>query len=141
MATTFKTEIKKTGVFFTSNPAKTFRQNVRVMMAAVAAEGEADVVGQLRAGESGRYPLGGGIRPGRVSGHVRGRTHNLSGKQWAVTAVVSVNNRGFSQQQGIKLMAAASWLESQGHAFRRTTGRIRRARAVNTAELLKGING
>lgn len=135
----FASNISKTGPFFTKDPAKTFRQNIRVMMDALAAEGEADVRGQLQAGEGSRYPLGGGIRPGRVSAHVKGRTHALTGKRWAVSAVVSVNASGLNARQAIKLQAAGSVVEAETHAFRRTRGRIARARAVNRAELLKGI--
>ena len=43
MATRITTTIDKSGPFFRQDPVKTFRQNVRVMMAAVVAEGEADV--------------------------------------------------------------------------------------------------
>jgi hypothetical protein len=133
------TTIDLSGPFFTNDPRKTFRQNVRVLMAAVAAEGESDVKAQLRAGESGRYPISHKVQPSHVSGHVVGRVRSLTGKPWAVTAVVSVNNSGFTKAQGIALMASAAWVESQVHAFRKTTGRIRRARALNTVELLKGI--
>ena len=133
------TTIDTKGPFFRSDPARTFRQNVRTMMRAVADEGEADVKAQLKAGESSRYPLGGGIKPGRVSGHVVGRVASLSGKPWAVSAAVSVNNSGFSAKQGIKLMAAASYLESNIHAFRKTKNRVGRSRKVNEAELLKGL--
>jgi hypothetical protein len=136
---TFKTELKKTGVFFTVDVEKVWQRNVQDFMAKVAEKGEADVRGQMRAGEPSRYPLGGGLRPNRVSGHVVGRTVSLAGKQWKKTAVVSVNNSGLTKAQGIKLMAAASWIESQGHPFRKTAGRLRRAAGVNTADLLKGL--
>lgn len=131
------TTISLKGPFFRADPAKSFRSNVRTMMAAVAAEGEADVKAQLRAGESSRYPLGMGM--GRVSRHVVGRTRSLTGKPWMVSAVVSVNNSGFSKAQGIKLMAAASYLEGTVHAFRKTKSRVSRSRKVNEAELLKGL--
>jgi hypothetical protein len=135
----YVTTINTKGAFFAKDPGLTFRDNIKKLMDELAAQGEADVKAQLRAGESGRFPLGGRIVPGRVSGHVHGRTHNLAGKRWEVTAIISVNNRGFTKAQGTKLMAAHGWLESQGHAFRRTAGRLRRARAVNMTELLKGI--
>lgn len=133
------TTIDLSGPFFQRDPVKTFRANVREMMDAVAAEGEADAKAQLRAGEGSRAPISAGVSPARVSGHVRGRTRALSGRRWAVTAVVSINNRGLSRRQGIALMAAAARVESQTHAFRRTTSRIRRSRAVNQAELFKGL--
>lgn len=138
MGTKITTTIDTSGPFFAKDPAKTFRQNVRVLMDAVAAEGEADVRAQITAGNSGRKPIA-ELGQDHVSAHVIGRTSNLRGRRWAVTAVVSVNNSGFSPKEGISLMAAASSVESQTHAFRRTTGRIRRARALNQAELLKGL--
>jgi hypothetical protein len=135
----FVTTIDTKGPFFTKDVRKTLRANIRDLMDAIAAEAEADIKAQLRSGEGSRLPLGGGIRPGRVSAHVVGRTHNLAGKPWQVTAVTSVTAQGLNARQAVKLMAAGSRLEGQGHAFRRTTGRIRRSRAVNTAELLKGL--
>jgi hypothetical protein len=128
------------GPFFTRDPVKTYQANVRDLMDKLAAEGERDVKLQMQAGQASRYPLGGGIRPGRVSAHVVGRTVSLKGKQWAQTAVVSVRNQGFTKKQAIKLMAAASWLESSIHPFRRTAARIRRSRALLTADLLKGLD-
>lgn len=133
------TTIDLSGPLFAKDPAKTFRQNVRDLMDAVVEQGERDVVAQLRAGEAARRPMR-GISPDRVSGHVRGRTSNLAGRRWAVSGVVSVNNRGFSPKQGITLMAAAARLEQKTHAFRKTTARLRRARGVNLDELLKGLD-
>jgi len=137
MPSKFATSISMKGPFFTADIRKTVAQNKRDFLDQLAKAGEEDVRTQLRAGEGNRYPLGGGIRPGRVSGHVVGRTTSLSGKHWLATAKVSVNNSGFSKKQGIKLMAAASWLESQVHAFRRTRGRL--TRLAKKADLLKGL--
>jgi hypothetical protein len=131
------TTIDLSGPFFKSDPVKTFRQNVRVLMDAVAAEGEQDVKAQLRAGNSGRAAI---RRIGdHTSDHVIGRTRSLAGKRWALTAVVSVNNSGLSRAQGISLMAAASSVEGRVHAFRKTKNRIGRTRKTNLSELLKGI--
>lgn len=134
--------IDVSGPFFTRDPELTFRQNVRVLMAAIASEGAEDVRQQLRQGESGRAEISARTAfgsMGRVSHHIVGRVHNLRGRPWAVTAVVSVNNSRWTKQQGIALMAAASELEGRLHAFRKTTNRLRRGRAVNRAELLKGL--
>ena len=137
------TTLTTKGPFFQADPSRTFRQNVRVMMAAVAAEGESDVKAQLKAGESQRYPLGGGIKPGRVSGHVVGlgpiSKLSRTRREGGLAAVVFVNNTGFTKKQGTKLMAAASHLEGTVHAFRKTKNRIARSRKVNEAELLKGL--
>ena len=114
-------------------------KNIKVLMDALSEEGEADVKVQLQAGEGNRAPIARRVQPERVSGHVIGRTESLRGRNWEVTAVVSVQNQGFSKAQGTALMAAASRVEGQTHAFRKTTNRLRRARKINAAELLKGI--
>lgn len=137
VGTKITTTIRRTGPFFEKDPRKTFRQNVRTMMDAVAREGEDDVVAQMKAGDESRAPIA--VGGGRVSGHVVGRTHSLSGRRWAVTAVVSVNAAGHSKVVAQSQMAAASRVEKVTRAFRRTTGRLRKARAINVAELLKGL--
>jgi hypothetical protein len=131
------TTIKMTGPFFEHDPKKTFRQNVRSMMDAISVEAERDVQAQMRVGEASRAPIS--LLGDRVADHVRSRTTNLAGHRWAVTAVVSVNNRNFGPSQGIALMAAAATVERDIGAFRKMTSRMRRARAVNQAELLKGL--
>ncbi len=125
-----------TGPFFEKDPALTFRQNVRGLMDQIADIGEADVKAQLTAGQSTRAPMR-LVTPNRVAAHVVGRTKNLAGQRWAVTAVVSVNNSGLSKAQGIQLMAAASRLEGQTGAFKRSNGRMRKASKLN--DLTKGI--
>jgi hypothetical protein len=128
------------GPFFQRDPNKTFRANIRDMMDKLSEEAERDVRLQLEVGQGSRLPLGGGVRPGRVSAHVVGRTKSLAGKRWQVTAHVSVRPpAGATRPQAIKLMAAASLLESRLHPFRRTAGRVRRARAVISANLTKGL--
>jgi hypothetical protein len=129
--------IDVSGPFFQRDPRKTFRANVRVMMRRIEEEGEADVIQQQHVGEGSRAEISHGL--GRVSQHVVGRVTSVTGRPWQVTAVVSVNNSGFSGAEGIALMAAASRVEAETHAFRRTTTRLRKARAINAAELLKGI--
>lgn len=135
--TPIATTIDLSGPFFKVDPVKTFRANVQTLMEAVAKEGEGDVKAQLRAGNGSRKPIA--ALGGHVSDHVVGRVRSLSGKRWQVTAVVSVNNSGLTAKGGISLMAAASEVERQTKAFRRTTARLRKARALNTAELLKGL--
>jgi hypothetical protein len=132
----FKTSITKDGPFFHGDPAKTFRDNAHDLMLAVAREGAVDVRGQMRATEAGRRPI---AQIGdRVADHVEGELRKApSGSKYS--AVVFVRNRGFTKNEAISLMAAASQVESQIHAFRKTSGRISRAKGVNMDELLKGI--
>lgn len=132
----FKTTIKKDGPFFHGDPAKTFRENAHNLMLSVASEGASDVIGQLKAGESNRRPIA--ALGDRVSDHVAGELRKTpAGPNYQ--AVVFVRNRGLSRKGAISLMAAASVVESKVHAFRKTKGRMARARAINSAELLKGL--
>ncbi len=136
--TRITTTIDTSGPFFTKDPAKTFRANIRELMDALALEGAADVIAQLLSNQSRRAPIR-IVEPPRVAGHVVGRTQNLRGKRWQATAVISVLNVDLTKAEGTALMAAAAEIESRDHVFRRTTSRLRRARAINRAELLKGL--
>jgi hypothetical protein len=131
------TSITYSGPFFTNDPAKTFGGTVRVMLKRMAEEGEADVQTQLRATDGARQPIA--SLGDHVSDHVIGRVVSMKGKQWFYNARISVNNSGFSKVEGTSLMAAAANVERQTHAFRRTATRLRKSRAINKAELLKGI--
>jgi hypothetical protein len=121
------------GPFFQSDPAKTFRRNIRDFMDEVVEVGAEDVRVQLRAGQGSRAAIS--ATGERVADYVVGRTSNLSGKRWAVTGVVSVRPVGLSRRGAISVMAAAARVEAQTHAFRRTTSRLRKAKT----DLLKGL--
>lgn len=132
-----KLEVDLSGPFFTRNPGLTLRGNIARMMEGIASEGERLVRQDLARGESARATI---RRLGdRVSGHAIGRVTSLSGKHWLATAVLSVNNRGYSRAQGISLMAAASSLESRQHSFRRVAQAIRRSRVILNANLTAGL--
>lgn len=129
------TTIDYTGPFFEKDPTKTLRQNVRIMLEAMAREGESDVRAQIPS------------KSGDTAAGIHGRVKNLEGKPWAVTMVVSQQRvfpwkkrgargfvgRGEAEYRGGKL-------EAKLHMFRRTSGRLSRSRAVNMAELTKGLN-
>jgi hypothetical protein len=139
MGTKITTTIDLSGPFFTKDIRRTMRSNIEDLVAAIAEEAETDVSAQLAAGEAGRALISAGVQPARLSSHVIGRVRSIGGKDWHRTAVVSINNTGFTKKQGTALMAAASVVEGKTHAFRRTTARLRKSRAVNQAELLKGL--
>lgn len=122
------------GPFFERDPAKTFRQNVRDFLDAVVAEGEKDVRLQIEA-KRGSMPH----YTGHTAAHVRGRTKSLAGKRWMVTGVVSMDTRDMTRAQAIRTQAAASSIEGRFHPFRRTVGRIKRARGVSIERLMRGI--
>jgi hypothetical protein len=130
------TTIDMSGPFFRKDPVKTFRQNVRELMDQIAVAGESDVKAQMATGQGSRAVMN-MVDPNRVAAHVVGRTKSLGGKRWAVTAVVSVNNSGLSRAQGIQLMAAASQVERQTGAFKRTASRVRKVSKLN--DLTEGM--
>lgn len=132
------TSIDMSGPFFEGDPTKKLHQNLDALKEAMAREGAEDVRTQLRATQGTRAPVR-RLAPTHVSDHIIGRTRSLAGKRWVVTAVVGVNNSGFTPKQGKSLMAAARVVEARTHVFRRTTGRLRRLRAINRAELSKGL--
>lgn len=135
-----RSSISVEGPFFRNDPRKTFRQNGRVMLRGLEEEGSRDVESQYRAGQGQRAPISSGVTPNRVADHVEGRQVSTRGNPWQVTAVISVHPAaGMGGRQAVALMAAASRVEGQTGAMRKTTARLRRARKINAAELLKGI--
>ena len=124
------TSIDLSGPFFRYDPVKTFSANQIDMLEAFAAEGQEDVQTQVAAAGYG----GGNFYEGVV-----GRVKALSGKQWRATAVISQTHvypwagGGQKQYRGGKL-------EARHGFFRKTKSRLGRSRAVNRAELTKGMN-
>lgn len=123
-----------TGPFFTRDPKRTIRQNIRDMLDRLAAEMESDVQGQMenRAGSMPGWT-------GWTRDHVVGRTESLGGKRWGLTAVVSANTNHMDRDEAIRTKAAAATIERRWHPFRRTTSAARRSRAVIGANLTEGL--
>lgn len=136
------------GPFFQRDPSKTFRQNVRVYMARVASISE---------GEVRRRMMSGGAEGAATAPHVVGRTHSISGRQWAVTARVSVSTSGLDGSAAVRRMAIAAGRhtsttrtgrvigttrggESRTHAFRDASKAITDAAQANVDKLLEGLN-
>jgi hypothetical protein len=80
---------------------------------------------------TGRAPIS--ALGGHVADHVIGIVPDPT------VMVVMVANRGLSAKQAISLMAAAGEVERQSGAFRKAAARLRAARLVNVAELVKGL--
>jgi hypothetical protein len=124
-----KLTVELSGPFFQRDPKRTVRANIRRMLEGLAAEGERLV----------QSAFAGSIVSGKSQRGVRGRVQSLSGKPWALTAVVSQTDvkpwpgGGSKQYRGGKL-------EAQRHMFRRTAAAMRRSRAVLSANLTEGLN-
>ena len=136
----FHTSITKRGIFWTADIDARFGENVRTMMEAVAAEAQADVRGQMQAGEGTRAPLKNVGEYTRVSQAIVGRVASLAGKPWYYNTVVSPSREGLGATEAIGLYAAAASIEEAKHPIRTTAGRVRRAKAVTQAQLLNGIS-
>lgn len=124
---TAKLTVDLSGPFFRRRPGDTLYRNIGRMLEGLAEEGERLVQSQ--------YPIYTGA--GRAG--VRGRVHSLSGKRWAVSAVVSQTHvypwpgGGQKQYRGGKT-------EARHHMFRDTARALRRSRAVLSANLTEGMN-
>ena len=123
------TTIDLSGPFFEQDPTRTLSKNIQTMLEAVEEEGAADVEAQAASHQ----------RTGAFYAGIEGRVRSVAGKHWLRTAVISETHvypwpgGGSKQYRGGKL-------EARYHMFRTTASRLRRARAVNTAELTKGMN-
>lgn len=158
-----------TGPLFMRDPAKTFVENVRRMMEGIAEEGEKAAVAMISASEGGRSPITAASPnrvSQHVRGRVKslaGKPWTF----WAVISVnpagVSLgarisalarsqrgsNRRALnrlarltglnSRSAAISLMAAASEVERETHAFRTLTQQMRSSRAALRANLAEGL--
>lgn len=131
------TTISYKGPFFERDVNKTLAENVRLMMEGIAREGEEDVKAQLEATAANRAPLSIG---GRVSERIEGRIHSLANAPWWQNAVISPSRSGLGAREAIALYAGASRVEGETGIIKRTTTRLRRAKAVQLAELTRGLD-
>lgn len=120
------------GPFFERDPAETFAQNGARMMSALAIEGELDLKARI-----GAIPPA-GVKTGGTRRRVRGRARAAGGKPWRTTAVVGVQ-RELAGPDPIATYAALHEIESRHAPVRQTATAMRRARAINVGELLRGI--
>lgn len=122
------------GPFFTRDPRRTVKQNIREMMGRLADETEGDIRRAIAA-RRGAMPRS----AGKTLGALRGRNEALSGKDWYQSMVVSVDTSRMDRQQAIATKAAAMTIERRWRPFRRATSTIRRSRAILAANLTKGL--
>lgn len=116
-----RSQISLTGPFFTRDPVKTWRKNVKDLMADIAEQGEADVRQQ--------WPVKTGA--GRAGTH--GFVREINAEPVAVVAAMHVYpwpaGGGAKQYRGGKI-------ERRRHMFRNTKGRIGKRVKI---DLLKGL--
>lgn len=124
------------GPFFEKDPTKTFRQNLRDMMDALAKEAEKDVRAQ--------------ITSAHVNPNVKGYTTGTkTSKRWATSMAVNLLPTG-TKAESIQNAAilygrrkgnhgTTVGIEAKSHPFARTARAIRSMRAIMAANLTKGI--
>lgn len=128
------TKVTLEGNFFTRDPRKTVRGNIRDMMRELAEWMETEARAQVRAA-----PLPRSV--GWTAGHIKGRTESpKTGRHWDVTAVASANTWGMSERDATRTLAAASGVERRFHPFRRVKSGLFRARPLIVANLTKGLD-
>jgi hypothetical protein len=139
MAPKYGPSIKYSGPFFARDVKKTFRANARDLVTAIAEDGERMVKDNLTPG-NGRVT-------GRYADAVEGRAKSLSGKKWALTAVVTStrhlempNFRGYGTflETGLrgKVMSSFRGL----WVYKRVANALRRGSKAARADLVKGLN-
>lgn len=126
------TQVELVGPFFRVDPRKTFRQNARVLLQAVAEEGEKNVKARAP-----YYTGRGGDPNAHIRDHIRGRVVSLRGKPWALTSVVSSLFHMYNTYNG-KHYGYGRKLERKYRFFRRGVASIRKQRREAT-QLLKGL--
>lgn len=126
------TKVTTDGPFFKVDPRKTFRANARVMLQAVADEGEKAVKSR-----SPYYTGSKGDPNAHIRDFIKGRVKSLSGKPWAMTAVVSSLFHFYNTQNG-RHYGYGRKLEARTKFFRRGIATVRPERR-EAEKLLRGL--
>lgn len=120
------TKVELSGPFFRADPKKTWRQNVRAMMRAIAEEGERSVRNAVTFER--------GPEPYHIADDITGRVESLGGKPWALNAVVSIPNA----RRGHVFSPYARKLDRRTKFFSRGVRAIRKQRR-EAMRLLEGL--
>jgi hypothetical protein len=130
--TTVTTKISLEGPIFTHDPKKTIRTNIHAMLEEVAESGAHNVQAQLTPGH-------GWDATGRDAVHLRdyviGRVESLSGRPWALHAVVSA----VTLQRQLRAHSYIGRVERRYRMFARAYRAISSSRPRLADELAKGL--
>ena len=134
----FRAELS--GPFFTRDPAKTIRENIKTVLDELAKRGERQVKALIAGKPGARY----------VVDNVRGYTTSTkSGRRWELSVAVNLIPSGdraaairsaailYGRRKGTH--GTTIGIEERWHPFRNTKNDIARSRAFLTANLTKGI--
>lgn len=127
------TTISRDGPFFAHDPQATFQENLATMLEAIAREGESDVRAQV-APYSKTHTFESGVI---------GRTHRLDGAPFKTPQAVVSEQHVYPWKHHKSAPEAAQYrggrFERKHGVFGRTFRRIRSMKALNAAELMRGL--
>lgn len=129
------TKVTLDGAFFTRDPRKTVRGNIRDMLDSLADWMEETVQSDI-AGHAGQMPFYTGRTRDSIDGYT---TSKKTGKRWGLHAAVGAVTFGMDRKNAIRTKAAAATIERRWHPFRRVKSGIYRARPLINANLTKGL--
>jgi len=129
-----RAKVSMSGPFFAPDANLRLGQNIRRMLQGVAEEGE-------RVASERAPRLSGALSVG-----IEGRVSSVNGKPWLLTAVISATHVYPWKNKGARGFVGRAQAEYRGgkaegryRMFRATTYQLRRARAVLTADLTRGL--
>lgn len=131
---TFRVEYDFSGPFFTKNPGKTVRANIRDLMDSLARESEdqlKEAIGGLES--SMKHPTG------WTREHIVGRTSSLTGSRWGLHMVISANTNHMTRHDAIRTKAAAAGIERRWHPFRKLASALRSSARIGRFDITKGL--
>ena len=127
------TTISRSGPFFEHDPQATFQRNLELMLEGIAREGESDVRAQVAPYSKTRTFESGVI----------GRTHRLDGVPFKTPQAVVSEQHVYPWKHHESAPDAAQYrggrFERKHGVFGRTFRRVSSMRALNQAELLRGL--
>lgn len=129
------TKVTLEGDFFSRDPVKSYRQNIRDMLEALSVEMEEQVKSQIGS-HQGEMPRWSGWTHDHTKGYVTGA---MSGRRWQYWAAVAAYTSGMSKADAIRTKAAAVTIEKRWHPYRNVKSGVYRARALISADLAKGL--
>lgn len=128
-------KVELSGDFFTHDPGKTLRANVRDMMDAIAAWMEIEAKAGVAA-VAGSMPSSTGYTREHVVGYT---TSGKTGKRWGTWAAVGLPTNGMDARQARRTKAAGASVEKRFHPFRRVKSGVYRSRPIIQANLAKHL--
>jgi hypothetical protein len=124
------------GGFFTRDPGKTLRANVRDMLDGLAAEMEKEVKGII-GGAAGAMPGYTGWSYQHTKGYT---TSGITGHRWQTWAAVTADTSWTKDKKPAqRTKAAAASIEKRFHPYRRVKSAVYRLRPVLSANLTRNL--